>query len=153
MKVGKPTGAGAVSFNFTPVIDIVFDLLIFFVLTAQFSVLENEDVTLPVSTTGEVKDYSEFNNVVINVVNPDDPAIKVLGDVLSYPELVEMLTDIRKKTQSEGAKLNVILRSDADIPFEKVALVMLAAGNAEIPGWWMQVDISESSKAAEAATK
>ena len=153
MKVGKPTGAGAVSFNFTPVIDIVFDLLIFFVLTAQFSVLENEDVTLPVSTTGEVKDYSEFNNVVINVVNPDDPAIKVLGDVLSYPELVEMLTDIRKKTQSEGAKLNVFLRSDADIPFEKVALVMLAAGNAEIPGWWMQVDISESSKAAEAATK
>jgi len=148
MKVGKPTGAGAVSFNFTPVIDIVFDLLIFFVLTAQFSVLQYEDVTLPVSTTGEIKDYAEFHNVVINVVHPDDPAIMVLGDTLTYPELVGALTDMRKKSESEGAKMNVILRSDADIPFEKVALVMLAAGNAEIPGWWMQVDISEGSKAA-----
>ena len=103
MKVGKPTGAGAVSFNFTPVIDIVFDLLIFFVLTAQFSVLQYEDVTLPVSTTGEIKDYAEFHNVVINVVHPDDPAIMVLGDTLTYPELVGALTDMRKKSESEGA--------------------------------------------------
>jgi biopolymer transport protein ExbD len=156
MRVGKPTGAGAVSFNFTPVIDVVFDLLIFFVLTAQFSVLEMEEVTLPPSSTGELRDHAEFLNVVINVVTPDDPQIMVMGQTLTYPDLVEMLTQMREKSDSQGQKMNVILRADAETPFEKVALIMLAAGNAKIPGWWMQVDVSDEAQkelAAEAASK
>jgi len=146
MRIGKPTGAGAVSFNFTPVIDVVFDLLIFFVLTAQFAVLEVEQVNLPPSTTGELRDYSQFRNVVINVVDPDNPSVIVMGQAFTFRELVEHLKELNRSSLSEGQKMNVILRADAEIPYEDVARVMLAAGHAEITGWWMQVDVSDEAK-------
>jgi biopolymer transport protein ExbD len=156
MKVGKPSGAGAVSFNFTPVIDIVFDLLIFFVLTAQFSVIQFEEVNLPMSTAGEIRDYAEFQNVVINIVNksnPTDPAIMVLGQPLNRQQLVECLKGINEKCKAEGSTLNVILRADAEVAFDQVALAMWCAGKADIGGWWMQVDISEESKKLVAEIK
>jgi len=134
------------NFNFTPLIDLTFSLLIFFILTAQFSVLEMEPVVLAPSTTGEIKDYSQYRNVVINIVNPENPSVVVMGHLFTFQELVDHLKELNKQTVAEGSKMNVILRADAETPFEDVARVMLAAGHAEITGWWMQVDISDWAK-------
>ena len=67
MRLKKPERTGVVSINMTPMIDCVFNLLIFFVLTAQFVKLEIEDVVLPISTTAEFKDYTEYKNIIINI--------------------------------------------------------------------------------------
>jgi len=138
MRLKKPESTGLVSFNMTPLIDIVFNLLIFFVLTAQFVKLEIEDVVLPISTTSEFKDYTQYKNIVINIVNPDNPQIVVFGQVRTPLELTEQLKQFRGDTSSEST--NVILRADADIPYEDVARVMLATGAAEIRGWWITTE-------------
>lgn len=146
MKLTKPSGAGAVSFNFTPMIDVIFNLLIFFVLTAQFMTLEVEDVMLPASLTAEPKDYTQFRNVVINVVNPDKPAMVVMGREFSLRELTEHLKMLNQSAQAEHQKMNVILRADRRICYEEVARAMLATGAAEIEGWWIQTDISKTER-------
>jgi len=151
MRIRKPASTGGISFNFTPMIDIVFNLLIFFVLTAQFITLEVEDVILPPSLTAEPKDYTSFRNVVVNIVRPEQPAIVVMGRTFNYQELTEHLKMLRQSAMAEGLQMNVILRADRKIPYENVALVMLAAGGAEIQGWWIETDISKVEQQKTAA--
>jgi len=137
------SSTGSVSFNMTPMIDIVFNLIIFFILTSQFAKLEIEEVVLPVSETATPKDYSQFRNVVINVVNPDDPHIVVFGQEFTPEELTEYLKSL--KASAEGQQMNVILRADAEVPYADVARVMLAAGAAKIQGWWITTERAKDS--------
>jgi len=140
--------SGAVSFNMTPMIDCVFQLIIFFILTSQFIQLEIEQVTLPVSFASKPKDVTEYRNVVINLVDEDDPKCMVFGKQVDYlvrggdNELSSLLKE-RKREAGEGKPLNVILRADELIPYEAVASVMLAAGKAEIEGWWITTEIKD----------
>ena len=144
----KHASSGDVSFNMTPMIDIVFNLIIFFILTSQFSQLEIEQVNLPMSMASTVKDTGEYRNVVINLVDPDDPKCVVFGQQVDYlvregdNELSALLKS-RKTTDGEEKPLNVILRADALIPYEAVASVMLAAGRAQIEGWWITTEVAE----------
>ena len=145
----RGAGTGTVSMNMTPMIDIVFQLLIFFILTAQFQQLEIEQVTLPMSIAAEPKDPFQYRNVIINVVNPDNPEVIVMGQPVNYLVIdgdneLSSLLKARKATILEtGEKLNVILRADEMICYEVVASVMLAAGRAEIQGWWITTDIED----------
>ncbi len=143
------SGTGAVSMNMTPLIDIVFQLLIFFVLTSQFQQLEIETVTLPMSIAAMPKDPFQYRNVIINVVHPDNPEVIVMGQPVDYRvidgdnELSKLLKDRKAGAIEGGEKLNVILRADEMTCYEVVASVMLAAGRAEIQGWWITTDIEE----------
>jgi biopolymer transport protein ExbD len=137
MRVKRPEST-TVSANMTPMIDMVFNLLIFFILTAQFVSLETEDVVLPISKMGEVKDYTNFRNIVINIVHPEDPQIMVMHKVMTPPELTEFLKSVHDDAGQQS--VNVILRADADVPYEDVARVMLATGAAKIQGWWITTE-------------
>lgn len=144
MRFKKPESTGVVSVNMTPMIDMVFNLLIFFILTAQFAKLEIEEVVLPLSTTSTPKDYSIYRNVVINIVNPDSPQVIVMGRTFTMPELTEHLKMLHES--AEGRQMNVILRADAEVPYEDVARVMLSTGAAEIQGWWITTEIDDPKK-------
>jgi biopolymer transport protein ExbD len=148
MRFPKPTGQGVVSVNMTPMIDMVFNLLIFFILTAQFAKLEIEEVVLPPSTSALFKDYTQFRNVVINVVNPDNPHLVVFGQTLTLDELTDVLKE-RKGNLAAGETMNVILRADSEIPYEEVARAMLATGRAQIQGWWITTEIVDPDKLAK----
>jgi len=144
------TASGAVSFNMTPLIDIVLLLLIFFILTTQFTQLQIEQVTLPVSFAAKNKQIGEYRNVVINLVNPDDPKCVVMGQQVDYHvregdnELSTMLKDF--KGNGEKQPLNVILRADELVPYEAVASVMLSVARAKIEGWWITTELQEQEE-------
>ncbi|MCX5676700.1 MAG: biopolymer transporter ExbD [Planctomycetota bacterium] len=146
MKIAKTKSLGTVSVNMTPMIDMVFNLLIFFILTSQFAQLETEEVVLPLSTTATTKDYTEFFNVVINIVNKDGAGeIILLRQPYTPQDLTEHLIEL--KESAKGRVMNVILRADADVPYEDVARVMLAAGRAQIQGWWITTEIEKKEDA------
>jgi biopolymer transport protein ExbD len=161
-RVCKAKGGGDVGFNMTPMIDIIFNLVIFFMLISQFQQLEIEDVVLPEAEAAKVMDYSEYRNIVINIIKGRtsslDAVVKVMGremrvlEAYTRPdgsqtvggELTAYLVDAASK--GDKANLNVILRADADVPYEDVARVMLAAGAAGIEGWWITTKIPESEQ-------
>ena len=147
MKLKKGEATGAICFNFTPLISVVFNLLIFFVLTAQFSALEVSELELPVSKTAEPKDYSDFRNVVINITNPDKPTVVIMGrEIDPKMDLINHLKELNASAKADNAKMNVILRADKRIQYEWVARVMLAAGYADIQGWWIQAVMPRDEK-------
>jgi biopolymer transport protein ExbD len=151
-RIPRSKGHGGVSFNMTPMIDIVFNLIIFFMLISQFQQLEIENVILPPAVTAEPKDYTKFRNIVINIVDPDRPQVRIFGNTFE-PDvggvLEKYLLEITARGGEEGGPprpLNVILRADARVPYEAVAAVMLAAGRAKIQGWWITTEIEDLKK-------
>ena len=146
----------------TSMIDIIFLLIIFFMLVSQFQQLEIENVVLPPAEAAKVMDYSAYRNIVINIIKGKtsslDAVVKVMGRKMNVlepyirpdgskvvgGELTAYLVDAAAK--GDRANLNVILRADADVPYEDVARVMLAAGAAEIEGWWITTRIPESEQ-------
>ena len=78
----KVQGGGAVSFNMTPMIDIVFNLIIFFMLVSTFTKMQVEKVELPpaVKADNKKEELGEFTPVVINVVYVSPTENKVIVD-------------------------------------------------------------------------
>jgi len=155
----RAKGGGAVSFNMTPMIDIVFNLIIFFMIVSQFYQMKVEAVKLPPAAKADPKkeDIQKFQNVVINVVPPDtekDPNNKttlvkidrrvimesvLYGDVPDPEPLINLLKARKEAAEAnKGKPVNIILRAGENVHYELIGRIMLCASQAGIPYWWVQ---------------
>jgi len=132
--------AGVSSFNLTPVIDIVFLLIIFFVLACRFIEAENFPVTIPdgcqfarnETTPGEqVTTLTVMNRpqsvtfaVGAEEITPHDDA-----DVTALVERLAELIDARLGNLPPGSRV-VTLRIDKDTPFAKAQYALAAVAQS-----------------------
>lgn len=112
--------------NLTPMIDIVFLLIIFFMVGTQFSEMEREfDVDLP--RVSDARPLTSLpDEIVVNV--RADGAVGVDGDRLSLKRLHERLTAARKNYADQA----VVIRGDAGVPYQRVMEVLSACHQAGI---------------------
>jgi biopolymer transport protein ExbD len=133
--------------NLTPLLDVVFQLITFFMLLINFST-DNFDqrVRLPVAGTArpiEEADKVAADRLVLNVVRIEEnetPRFYVLfnGENLSIPDAVKMikrqgdlvklnLKAIGQKPAANGAlPTTIVLRADRDAPFTMIYSVITA---------------------------
>ncbi len=112
--------------NFTPMVDIVFNLLIFFMVSTQF-VDEEKKVDLSVPEVSGAAGLSEVQrSKTINVFR--DGAITLDSQAVNVNELRSLLATAHR--QYEG--LQVTIRGDAAAPYQCVAAVMTACRQAGI---------------------
>ncbi len=112
--------------NLTPMIDIVFLLIIFFMVGTKFSELERKiGLELPsVSDSGTLSAAPEKK--LVNVYQ--DGRIELDRTTVSLAELTERLAVARR----EYPKLGVLVRGDADSKYQSVARVLNACRQAGI---------------------
>lgn len=152
----KAKGIGQVSFNMTPMIDMVFQLLIFLLVTRHFYELSTVEVTLPPASKADqmTAELPKFAQVVVNVVAPKDTGDKTTkiivdgytiiesvegGDVPNWDPLEKMLKARQADTtKNKGKPVNVILRASENVPYETIGSVMLATSRAGVKYWWVQ---------------
>ncbi|RLS64478.1 MAG: biopolymer transporter ExbD [Planctomycetota bacterium] len=95
--------------DMTPLIDIVFQLLIFFLVTGQAAQLARTDVALP-KEPGQ-KDYAKAQaGVVLNVLA--DGSILVNEQPVSLDRIGELVTEAGAITEGGVAKLRPLIRAD-----------------------------------------
>jgi biopolymer transport protein ExbD len=128
--------AGVSSFNLTPVIDIVFLLIIFFVLACRFIEAENFPVTVPdgcqfardETAPGEqVTTLTVMNRPqsVTFAVGPEEITPHDDADIAALVERLAQLIDARLGNLPPGSRV-VTLRIDKDIPFAKAQYALAA---------------------------
>ncbi|MBZ0157130.1 MAG: biopolymer transporter ExbD [Alphaproteobacteria bacterium] len=107
-------------FDLTPMIDVVFLLLIFFLLTSIFA-KPSLPLDLPESETASVA-----NNPEVSV------AIKKDGSVLlnGHPVGLEKLPGMLSEEYGNGKAKDISLVSDKDVPFGRVVEIMDIAKKA-----------------------
>ncbi len=113
------------SFNLTPLIDVVFLLLIFFMLTTTFVNLENRiKVNLP---TGDFAAAEPSENIIVTIT--ENNTIYLNGKLIDPLKLTE---SVATEIKEEPEKI-VILEADKNVLHGKVIRVMdlLKKGGAE----------------------
>lgn len=113
-------------FQMTPMIDIVFQLLIFFMCATTFSNLQSEkDVKLPVADHSQAKETAP-NELVVNVRKD---GIIVLNQITYAPE---ELVNVLAENKSQFGKPAITIRADKDVAHGEVLTVLRACAYADI---------------------
>jgi biopolymer transport protein ExbD len=128
MRLPARTRQLGVSVNITPLIDVIFLLIIFFLAASHFVRNESrEEVRLPEATTGEEETSKSTARLVITVT--EDGTYKVGGGDVTLEELQPMLFDGMAK---ENESFEVRIRGDERVPFRLIEPIMLECAKAGV---------------------
>jgi len=144
MRLRKARRAYGAELNMTPMIDIVFQLVIFFMLVSQVPRMEMENVTLPEAAQGEEPRAAPPGRVVINVL-PDERYF-VAGRMHTLASVEGLLA--QEAGARPAADVAVLVRSDRGTPWKAVGRVLRACAARGIHKVKVAVVEPEGSPAA-----
>ena len=115
--------------DMTPMIDVVFQLIIFFVVTAamQNKAMET-NVRMAMAPNGPVEEVKDPRTVLVDVV--EDGTIQIMKSRISEERLFTVLNNARK---TSGQSTPVVIRGDLTTKHEAIKRVMDICGKA---GLW-----------------
>lgn len=121
-----------VEIDMTPMIDVVFNLLIFFMLVNQMVQIERAELELPVASQAEEEASPDKKRLIVNIHK--DGSWEVAGRKIQWPELQQILYDEAKQsTDSEGRSTrSVLIRADIDTQYRDVQRVMRECANKKL---------------------
>lgn len=122
MRVPRAQSRSGFGFNMTPMIDVVFQLIIFFLVASHLTRTETKlDLRLPVASTGAEDTDFETPRVTINV--KEDGSLWMAGREIAATKLAEQLAEVRSK---EGENLEVRIRGSRAATYAHVEPIMRA---------------------------
>ena len=157
---------GGAEMDMTPMIDITFQLIIFFLVANDLSKKEIETVALPQALAGvEDKGDEKEERIIINILPPDDvanppkiPEVKVKGkpyDLQSLTRFMRTEADSDREADGPGAPsaIFVLIRADRATPWQHVQYVMQVCADPTVRIYKMQFATTkrDDGKATSAA--
>ena len=111
----------------TPMIDVVFLLIIFFLVSSHLARQENRlPLELPTATTFQPAEI-EKQSLTISVDEAAD--IRVRGDIVTLPQLRFILDDLKAK---DGDAASIRIRVDGQVQYARVEPVLRQAALAGV---------------------
>ncbi|MHC4128095.1 MAG: ExbD/TolR family protein [Planctomycetota bacterium] len=102
----------SVTVDITPMIDVVFLLIIFFMTTAQYALLTKAELDLP-QEKGEQREEAEEAGLVINITR--EGQLIVSGRNVDLRELEEIVwMEIERDPERSAQQLKLLIRADRD---------------------------------------
>ena len=149
MRVGRShrPRAGVLSFNATPMVDVVFLLTIFFMLVTRFSSAEQVAMQLPNPDASRAETTKIPERIVINCRLA--PAADPLGRNVFYsvgpnpPEPLDSLSNRLGALKREQPRLSVVLRADRRLHYSDVRAVMRVIASHQIEMLNIAAHVSE----------
>ena len=127
MRLAKRHHGTRLEINMTPMIDVTFLLLIFFMTVNQVTRSQRERVELP--RLGGSQEQSK-QTLVVNV--DAEGRIKVASRLLSLPQLLSLIGTELVKVEGDPSRLSVTLRADRRGNCRTVNEVILALVRLDI---------------------
>lgn len=120
-------------FNITPLIDIVFNIMIFFLVTAHFvRSQETDPVDLP--TASQVVEEEPAPERLVLTILPDH-TFRVSGRDVTIEDVEQMLA----QSSAETGEREVQIRADRNVPYRVVEPVLLACARHGIQDFGFRV--------------
>lgn len=128
MKLPQYQSGRSLGVNMTPMIDVVFLLIIFFLVSSHLARQESRmELALPVAKSG--KDDIDFETPRVTVNVTPEGTLLIAGRQLAIEQLPATLAELRKQ---EGDNLEVRIRSSRQTPYSRVEPIMLACTQSNI---------------------
>ena len=128
MRIPTRTQDRGFAFNITPLIDVVFLLIIFFLVASHFIRNENlERIDLPLASQG--KDEAESASRLVITVLPTGQLILGTTPIpdTEFEQRLQQLVDKHGPTTTE-----LRIRADRTVPFNKVEPLLLTAARNSV---------------------
>ncbi|HYW80658.1 MAG TPA: biopolymer transporter ExbD [Thermoguttaceae bacterium] len=125
MRVPSNLSRGGLGFNMTPMIDVVFLLIIFFLVSSHMAKQEVElELDLPEAGSGQRPDEDDIRRVVVNVLPEQDAAARIVvgGRQIVTEELAQL---IGFESRRKAGHLEVRIRADRTVPYRVVEPIMV----------------------------
>ena len=145
----KKRQPGGLTANLTPMIDVVFLLIIFFVLVSQLARAERVELTLPQLRAPAAGVGDEDREVVISILPLSHPDAdrhwcqvgvrRIIGGRNAVGRLADALADILR--DDPGA--NFTIRAPRDATYERVYPALEACREAGVPEAQLAVEASD----------
>ena len=140
MKIPNFSKGGEVGFNMTPMIDVVFQLIIFFLVSSHLAKQEAHlKLPLPEARSGLADKPSEKPRLSVNVLV--DGTLLFGGRQVTADELRSQLAE---RKSDKGEEVEVRIRGDRGTPYKHVEPVMLACTRAGI--WNVSYSVFQKEK-------
>lgn len=112
--------------DLTPMIDIVFLLIVFFMTVAKMQVQELVEIDVPIAANAVVPE-DRSSRVVITIQND--------GSLFfgAQPIAVEDMTAFVQQAREASPRIKVYIRADARVPFKEVRKLFAAAAAGGVP--------------------
>ncbi len=137
-RVQRPRQRRDVGINMTPMIDVVFLLIIFFMLVSNFATAENVPMELPNPFQSQARQVKLRDRVIINCQLVDTP----IGPEVTYrigpnpPESLDQisarLAKAKVASEERRRKMIVVIRADRRLPFADVRRAMQIVSDNKI---------------------
>lgn len=121
----RPSRREGGEINVTSLVDIIFNLLLFFMLTTSFSESAGLEIELPDAAAADVK--VEADDLVVALTK--EGTVLLRGVAVSVEELEEAL----RKHKKEEPKGSLIVQADKEVPHGRVVEVIDAAKRVGVP--------------------
>lgn len=129
--------------NLTPMIDVVFLLIIFFMAASKFAEVE-ADIELQLPEVAVAAPLTSAPKQRIVSVKQDG-SVQLDGEELSLAELTSKLA----AAQNEYPQLSVVIRGDAACAFQHVAAALAACKDAHISELGITVKLAQDSSSTK----
>jgi biopolymer transport protein ExbD len=138
-----------ISIDMTPMVDVAFLLLIFFMCTTQFKPPERDKITLPESNSEMKSPESEIITIAVTKL----PTVRVIyrlnGEEVSRemaPEAVATdMGTVLSNARAANPMARMIVKMDKDAPYGIMADMMGALQDAKASRFNVQTDLEGSS--------
>ena len=125
-----------VQLNLTSMMDVVFLLIVFFLLVTNFTSAELPELEAPRPDSSKAHDQEKTDRIVVNVIpDPDTPeyarSVRV-GTQDIGPDAYGQLTEMLKTEKEKNELVQVNLRADRHLRYDQVQTVMQAITQAGI---------------------
>jgi biopolymer transport protein ExbD len=128
MRIPARSITSEVGFNMTPMIDVVFQLIIFFLLSSHLARQETRlALPLPRAESGSVQADNDRPRLTVNVLA--DGTLLVANRSITGEGLANLFAQRRAV---HGDALEVRIRADRAVPYSRVEPVMMACVSAGI---------------------
>ncbi|MEM7784038.1 MAG: biopolymer transporter ExbD [Planctomycetota bacterium] len=115
-------------FNMTPMIDVVFLLIIFFLVSSHLSRQESQlELELPVAASSQEDMDQDTPRLTVNV--KPDGTLWLAGRPVDRQQLQQRFAEAR---DSKGENIEVRIRGSRSVPYSTVEPIMLACTSARI---------------------
>lgn len=121
MRLPDTTQRTPFRFNITPMIDVVFLLIIFFLVASYFVRSEqSREVSLPDASKGKLDDFSAQKRLTITIEK--DGRLSIAGNVVTETEVIDRIRLLSAKTDDGGEQVQpeVRIRSDRDARYGEI---------------------------------
>ncbi len=120
-------------FNMTPLIDVTFLLLTYFMLASHYASTEKPEIALPEPYESQARDHPLQEKVYVNVLfeGADQQPSLMFG-----PMRMDSLDELKKRLMATGKaapQTQVVLRADRNVLYGQIRQVMEAVAAANLP--------------------